>query len=98
MLAAHEHVCPDIADRRRTGADRHPGDRGSALARIADRRWGARPVDPGRDHPFLAGLEAGGCVATFILVLQTINTLVLVGLLVMTVLLWLALKAARKEM
>ena len=59
MLAAHEHVCPDITDRRRTGAD---------------------------------------CVATFILILQAINTLVLVGLLVMAVLLWLALKAARKEM
>ena len=37
-------------------------------------------------------------MATFILVLQTINALVLVGLLVMAVLLWLALKAARKEM
>ena len=37
-------------------------------------------------------------MATFTLVLQTINALVLVGLLVMTVLLWLALKAARKEM
>lgn len=59
MLAAHEHVCPDIADHRRTGADRHPGDRGSALACIADRRRGARPDDPGRDDPFLAGLEAG---------------------------------------
>jgi hypothetical protein len=37
-------------------------------------------------------------VATFILILQAINTLVLVGLLVMAVLLGLALKAARKEM